>query len=245
MPTRFFVTIGVLVVAALAWTTPARAQTAPGSFASNVTFSASGQASAVFSGGTVDQLETASNRAGATGVWVQDAAGAFQLLPINGPAFLKTAFSAQFPGGWKSATAVTLTRPVQVIVTGRVTSLDIPFGIAGLVVAAFPTDSAGKPAATAGRAGQSLTGNDGSYKLVLDQGLHYAFNVSVFVDPSTTSSAACNYFYGWTNQFSRSASATGRVFIDVPADRSGFDLVVPGGQVQLINDRAYCAPLSR
>ena len=245
MPTRFFVTIGVLVIAALAWTTPARAQTAPGSFASNVTFSVYGQASAVFSGGTVDQLETASNRAGATGVWVQDAAGAFQLLPINGPAFLKTAFSAQFPSGWKSAIAVTLTRPVQIVVTGRITSADSPLGISGLVVTAFPTDEFGKPAPLAGRAGQALTGNDGTYKLTLDQGGHYAFNVGVFVDPGTTSSAACNYFFGGTSELSTAASATARVFIDLKADRSGFDLVVPSGQVQLINGRAACMPLSR
>jgi hypothetical protein len=84
---------------------------ASGAFAGTPTFGAGTQAAAVFLGGSVDQLEAAARATGANGVWVQDGGGRFQLLVAGGPAFLRDAFTAQFPGGFATATAVTLTRP--------------------------------------------------------------------------------------------------------------------------------------
>ncbi|MGE3856011.1 MAG: IPT/TIG domain-containing protein [Dehalococcoidia bacterium] len=81
-----------------------------GGFAAPPRFSASGQALVIFGGGTPDQLETAASAAGATGVWVQDATGAYQLLVVGGPAFLKDQFRAQFPGGIGANTPASLTR---------------------------------------------------------------------------------------------------------------------------------------
>ena len=83
---------------------------ATGAFVTPVTFSSSGQALAVFSGGAIDQLEAAARTAGATGLWVQDSAGQFRLLVINGPAFLREQFRAAFPGGLTANVAVTLVR---------------------------------------------------------------------------------------------------------------------------------------
>lgn len=88
----------------------AHAQTPPGTFAASPTFSAGSQAGVVFLGGTIDQLEAASSAAGPSGAWAQDASGGFQLLLIGGPAFLKDALKARFPGGFPSASAITLTR---------------------------------------------------------------------------------------------------------------------------------------
>ncbi len=47
---------------------------------------------------------------GADGVWAQDASGAYHLLVVNGPAFLRTTFASFFPNGFTSSTAVTLTK---------------------------------------------------------------------------------------------------------------------------------------
>jgi len=71
--------------------TPAPTATPAGStgFVRPVLFSASGQSLAVFPGGTFDDLEAAARGVGATGVWVQDAGGAFRLLVVSGPAFLR------------------------------------------------------------------------------------------------------------------------------------------------------------
>lgn len=73
-------------------------------------FGSSGMASAVFLGGSVDQLEATALAAKAGGVWAQDSSGAFQLLVVGGPAFLRDTFKARIPNGFNSATAVTLTR---------------------------------------------------------------------------------------------------------------------------------------
>ncbi len=67
-------------------------------------------AQVVFLGGTVDDLESATRAAGATGVWAQDATGVYRLLPIGAPAFVRAPFLAAFPNGFAVAAAVTLTR---------------------------------------------------------------------------------------------------------------------------------------
>ncbi|MEI7925338.1 MAG: hypothetical protein WCI61_03975, partial [Chloroflexota bacterium] len=64
----------------------------------------------IFSGGTADQLEAAASGAKATGAWVQDSSGAYRLLVVGGPSFLKDQFKAQFPAGLGVNTAATLTR---------------------------------------------------------------------------------------------------------------------------------------
>lgn len=85
-----------------------------GSFGGTVTFSDGGFAMAVYRG-SIDDLETAAGAAGATGVWVQDATGRFQLLPVRGPVFLRSGFAAAFPAAagapaFAQMTAVTLVR---------------------------------------------------------------------------------------------------------------------------------------
>ena len=87
------------------------AQAATGTFAAPPNFGTGTQAAAVFLGGSVDQLEAAARSSATSGVWVQDKSGAFQLLVVGGPAFLRDTFTSKFPGGFASATALTLTRP--------------------------------------------------------------------------------------------------------------------------------------
>ena len=84
---------------------------AAGSFVGSPTFGTSGQAAAVFLGGSVSDLEGAAGALSANGVWAQDKSGAFQLLVVGGPAFLRDGFTAKFPGGFTGAVAVTLTKP--------------------------------------------------------------------------------------------------------------------------------------
>ena len=67
-------------------------------------------ATAVFGGGSLDQLEVTAQRAGASGVWLQDSSGSFQLLVVGAPAFLKDGVKNAFPSGVPGFTAVTLTR---------------------------------------------------------------------------------------------------------------------------------------
>ena len=81
-----------------------------GTFATAPRFDASGRGLVVFGGGSVDQLASAVRQSGASGAWVQDQTGAFQLLITNGPAFLADAFRAAFPGGLSPSTAVLLSR---------------------------------------------------------------------------------------------------------------------------------------
>lgn len=73
-------------------------------------FSASGQALAIFGGGSVDQLEVAAVAAKASGVWLQDGTGAYRLLVIGGPAFLKDDFKQRFAAGIVVNTPAALTR---------------------------------------------------------------------------------------------------------------------------------------
>jgi len=84
--------------------------TGDGKFTTAPNFGTGAVAQVVFGGGTVDDLEVSMVGAGATGVWVQDSTGAFQLLIANGPAFLKDAFALKFPGGFATVVGVTLVR---------------------------------------------------------------------------------------------------------------------------------------
>jgi len=103
-------TIAVVAVAGVLLSVgAAHAQTA-GTFAGTPNFGTGGQAAAVFLGGSVQQFEAAARGAGANGAWVQDGDGQFQLLIVDGPAFLRDAFVTHFPSGFASI-AVTLTRP--------------------------------------------------------------------------------------------------------------------------------------
>jgi len=81
-----------------------------GRFGAPPAFTASGQAFAVFLGGSVAQLRVAAAAAGAGGVWVQDSDGVYRLLVVDGPAFLGADFEARFPAGFTAATSVILTR---------------------------------------------------------------------------------------------------------------------------------------
>ncbi len=87
------------------------AQVAPATFGGrSVAFTSDGLANVVFAGGSVDDLDAAAAGASASGVWAQDGSGAFSLLVVGGPSFLKDGFRAKFPAGFKTAAAVTLTR---------------------------------------------------------------------------------------------------------------------------------------
>lgn len=86
-------------------TLPAKA-----AFAAPPVFGSVGQAMAVFSGGTVDALEGAANATGATGVWVQEASGAYQLLVVGGPPFINQSFRSAFGAGLPANTPMTLVR---------------------------------------------------------------------------------------------------------------------------------------
>lgn len=98
------------VVSGLGGPRVSSAQTpATGTFASTPKYSANGDATVVFLGGTVAQLETAARNARAGGVWVQDAGGDFNLLVVGGPSFITNAFAAKFPTGIPVG-AVTLRR---------------------------------------------------------------------------------------------------------------------------------------
>ena len=101
--------LAALTLASAALTDDADAQVPPG-FSNRPTFTADGLANVVFMGGTVDQLEAAALAAGSNGVWAQDGSGAFQVIVVGGPSFLKDGFRARFPSGL-SVSAVTVTRP--------------------------------------------------------------------------------------------------------------------------------------
>jgi hypothetical protein len=53
---------------------------------------------------------TSACRLGATGVWAQDASGAYQLFVVKGPVFVNAPFRAAFPAGLRANTALTLTK---------------------------------------------------------------------------------------------------------------------------------------
>ena len=90
--------------------TPTPTPTPTGTFAGTPVFSATGQALAVFHGGTVDQLESASMAIGATGIWAQESNGTYQLLIVRGPVFANAPFRSAFPTGFLGATGLTLRR---------------------------------------------------------------------------------------------------------------------------------------
>ena len=73
-------------------------------------FSSGGQALAIFSGGAVSDLEARAGSTGATGAWVQDQKGGYQLLVVGGPSFINAPFRASFATGIPTNTPVTLTR---------------------------------------------------------------------------------------------------------------------------------------
>ena len=75
-----------------------------------VVFSKAGMAQKVFLGGSVDDLEKSAARDGAKGVWAQDSRGNFELLVINGPAFINSNFRVAFAGGFSGPVSVTLTQ---------------------------------------------------------------------------------------------------------------------------------------
>ena len=81
-----------------------------GTFVAKPVFGQSRQSLVVFHGGTLEQLESSARGAGATGVWAQELSGAYQLLVVDGPAFVNAPFRAAFPAGIRSATALTLTQ---------------------------------------------------------------------------------------------------------------------------------------
>lgn len=81
-----------------------------GRLAATPVFDSTGRALAVFTGGTVNELGVAATDSRASGVWVQDASGAFHLYIVGGPAFLGDDFRAKFPGGFASATSVLLVK---------------------------------------------------------------------------------------------------------------------------------------
>ena len=83
---------------------------AAGGFVANPTFGTNAQALAVFPGGPITQLEAAARAVGASGVWVQDSSGGYQLLVVGGATFLRDLFNGRFPSGLAGPTAVTLVR---------------------------------------------------------------------------------------------------------------------------------------
>ncbi len=63
-------------------------------------FDTTGKALAVFNTGTVDELANEGVKAGATGIWVQDPSGTFQVFVIGGPTFINDQFRAKFPNAF-------------------------------------------------------------------------------------------------------------------------------------------------
>ena len=110
LPTAISAALFVTVLA-LGALRPGMATAQTGGFAGTPAFSGGGQAAAVFLGGSVDQLETAARNLGANGVWVQHSSGAFELLIVGGPPFLRDAFVRRFGSGFVGSIAVTLTSP--------------------------------------------------------------------------------------------------------------------------------------
>ena len=78
-----------------------------GAFAAAPVYSAGKQASAVFNGGTLVQLDAAITAAGGTGAWAQDKQGNF-VAHIVGGGPVNAAFAAAFPTGFAGVTAVTV-----------------------------------------------------------------------------------------------------------------------------------------
>jgi len=120
----------------------AGAQTVAGTLSpAQPAFSESGIASAVFMAGPLNELESAARRAGASGVWVQDADGAFALLVVGGPTFINEGFRARFPYGFFAPIAVTLTRAV-ISAPGIVETPSGPSTLAACPAGSRPTNAA-------------------------------------------------------------------------------------------------------
>src|SRR5688572_27047607 len=77
------------------WPAPRHAEQTAGTFAAPPSFGAGTLAPAVFMGGTVDQLLTAAQTAGAAGIWLQHPSGSFELVIVGSPAFLIDAVKAK------------------------------------------------------------------------------------------------------------------------------------------------------
>ena len=112
---QFVLTPGlVLTLATTAAATPAPVVTPPVAagtkFAATPIFDATGRSLAVFTGGSVNDLTTAATDARASGVWVQDSTGMFQLFIVGGPSFIGDQFRAKFTAGFSGFTSVLLTR---------------------------------------------------------------------------------------------------------------------------------------
>jgi hypothetical protein len=60
-------------------------------------FSELGTSLVMFTGGTSTDIENLARQAGATGAWVQDKTGKFQLLIVDGPDFMRQLFDSAFP----------------------------------------------------------------------------------------------------------------------------------------------------
>ncbi len=82
---RFAAAVVILFAVTTGTFADASAQVAAGSFAAVPVFGATGLASVVFMGGSVDQLETVTLAVGASGAWVQAADGSFSILIAGGP----------------------------------------------------------------------------------------------------------------------------------------------------------------
>ncbi len=86
------------------------ADTGAARFLGTPVFSSGGQALAIFSGGPVSDLEARAGATGASGAWLQDQKGGYQLLVVGGPSFINAPFRASFASGIPTNTPVTLTR---------------------------------------------------------------------------------------------------------------------------------------
>ena len=95
--------------------TPTTTTSSPAPFVPNPVYGPGGYAMVVFMGNDIEVLKSSANAAGASGVWVQDRTGTFQLLPVvaDAPAFLQGAFQAAVPSV-RGPLAVTLVRPTPV-----------------------------------------------------------------------------------------------------------------------------------
>jgi len=86
----------------------------PPGFTSTPTYGNLGLALVVFTGGTVEELGAAAGAVGASGAWVQDSTGRYQLLPVGAPPFVESSFAGAFPApapglpNFPGLTAVTL-----------------------------------------------------------------------------------------------------------------------------------------
>lgn len=89
--------------------TPGGGASGEGTFAAAPSFGTGNVGSAVFNGGTIEQLAAAVTAAGGTSVWAQAADGSwvrYNTLATGVTAFVNNAFNAEFASGFAGATAV-------------------------------------------------------------------------------------------------------------------------------------------